>query len=149
MKVIRYREGYAYQLAESYRTNVSPIVPLQAIDTDFVKLDLLGNLTISKGYAWNGADVIPDTPKVMRGSLLHDALYQLMRCGYLDPAVYRREADKLLRTACIEDGVLHAYAQAIYEAVRLGGGPAADPANERPVLEAPREEPKVEDVPAP
>ena len=132
---IFYRTGYKYQLARDYRCPTG-ILPDKAIHTQFLTMDLVGELTIKRGYAWNGADVIPDTHDVMRGSLVHDALYQLLRDGYLNQE-WRDEADKLLMTMCIEDGTLGPYAQAIYLAVRAGGGPAADPANARPVLQAP------------
>lgn len=37
-----------------------------------------GRLTVSKGYTWNGADWFPDRRWVMRASLVHDALIQVI-----------------------------------------------------------------------
>jgi len=62
----------------------------------------------------------------MRGSLVHDALYQLMREGAL-PIVYREEADRLLRRICIEDGMSRLRAAWVLRGVRLGGASSAAP----------------------
>ena len=132
---IFYRAGYKYQLAREYRC-LTGILPERAIRTQFLTLDLVGELTIRRGYAWNGADVIPDDKEVMRASLVHDALYQLLRDGHLEQK-WRLDADQILMAICIEDDLSPTYAQAIFAAVRMGGGPAADPANAHPVLQAP------------
>jgi hypothetical protein len=45
----------------------------------------------SKGYAWNGpSGPTLDTRNFMRGSLVHDALYQLMREGRMDNGLRRQ-----------------------------------------------------------
>ena len=49
----------------------------------------------------------------------------------------RPAADRALQQACIEDGMSKWKAWLVYQAVRLFGNPAADPANERPLLYAP------------
>ena len=41
----------------------------------------------------------------MRGALVHDALYQLMRLKQLDYEQYRDRADEVLRDLCKEDGM--------------------------------------------
>ena len=49
-----------------------------------------GRLVIQKGYAWDGpSGPTIDTENFMRGSLVHDALYQLFREGKLDPEKQR------------------------------------------------------------
>jgi hypothetical protein len=40
----------------------------------------------------------------MRGSLEHDAFYQLMRFGLL-PLSFRKEVDQRLYTVCVQDGM--------------------------------------------
>ena len=57
-----------------------------------------------KGYAWDGADLCPEVKAVMRASLEHDAVYQLIRKREL-PRSWRAEADRLFRRLCIEDGM--------------------------------------------
>ena len=54
-----------------------------SIFTDYIILDIQGNLVIKKGYAWDGATLFPDLEVVKRGSLVHDALCQLLRSGLL------------------------------------------------------------------
>jgi hypothetical protein len=67
---------------------------------------------------------------------VHDALYQLMRECDLPPT-WRPIADEMLRAICIEDGMPHWLAEAIYLAVRSWGGAFVDPKSARPVLTAP------------
>ena len=78
-------------------------------------------LTIKKNYAWDGASgPVLDTQRIMRGSLVHDALYQLMREEHL-PQKARENADWLLREICIEDGMPKFNADLVYLAVDLFG----------------------------
>jgi len=92
---------YKYILTEDYDIKVELN---HAINHPFIILEG-GRLTIKKGYAWDGASGITiDTDSSMRGALIHDALYQLMREGLLD-ICNRDYADKLLRDICIEDGM--------------------------------------------
>jgi hypothetical protein len=73
----------------------------------------------------------------MRGSLVHDALYQLMRERRLDEETYREPADRLLQKMCKEDGMSAPRAWWVYQAVHFFGQPSADPANDKPVIRAP------------
>lgn len=136
MKQIAYREGYRYQLAEDYGMPID-IKPPAPISNRFVRLSADGWLSIRNDYAWDGpSGPAIDTPNFMRGSLVHDALYQLMREGLLDRA-HRARADEILQEICIEDGMSLARAWWVHLGVRLGGGPAADPINDNPILTAP------------
>jgi len=56
----------------------------------------------------------------MRGSLVHDGCYQLMREKLL-PARKRRPADELLRLICLEDGMSRVRADYVFHAVRAFG----------------------------
>ena len=55
--------------------------PLRVVSNQkvFVELSAEGMLQIFKGYAWDGVTMWPDTHRTMFPSLVHDALYQLMR----------------------------------------------------------------------
>lgn len=134
---ILYREGYAYQLAQDYALPVG-IYPDSPVETTFLRLDPNGNLEISAGYAWDGATGMADSPDLIRGSLVHDALYQLMRLGHLSP-IYRESADRLLQKICREDGMKAPLAQLVYFSVTLLANFAVDPKSERPILQAPTE----------
>jgi hypothetical protein len=137
MKCIAYNDGYKYQLKETYKVVVD-IRPAAPIKSEYVDLDIDGNLTIYEGYAWDGpSGPTIDTLNFMRGSLVHDALYQLMRDEYLDRAEYREAADRALQRICKEDGMWSLRAWWVYQGVRLFADPAADPASKRPWIRAP------------
>ncbi|MFQ6677893.1 MAG: DUF1353 domain-containing protein [Fidelibacterota bacterium] len=138
MEYISYKKGYKYQLVENYSTEI-PIKPDDDIESDFIILSNKGQITIKKGYAWDGpSGPTIDTSNFMRGSLIHDAIYQLMREGGLDNKKHREPADKLLQQICKDDGMAPMRAWWVYIGLRFGGSPAADPENIRPVVMAPK-----------
>jgi hypothetical protein len=135
---IRYRSDYKYQLADSYKITIS-ITPKTNIDTDFIDLDIDGNLLVKEGYAWDGpSGPVKDTEENMRASLVHDALYQLMRNKELSSRTHRRAADQLFKDLCKADGVSNFWASAYYKALRKFGKPAASPQNKKKVHRAPK-----------
>ncbi len=97
---------YKYQLLrKSYTVQIA--IRGKSIKTDFVRLTAKGKLTIKEGYAWDGpSGPTIDTRTFMRASLIHDALYQLMRLKRLDYRKHRRSADDLLKKHCLEDGMV-------------------------------------------
>ena len=122
-------QQYKYQLTDSYTITIQ-IEPDSDIQTEFMTLTTEGVLSIPKQYAWDGPSGITiDTKSFMRGSLVHDALYQLMRLGKLDYEVHRKTADQILKDICIEDGMWKFRAAYVYRAVRIFGKKHADPAN--------------------
>ena len=136
MEQIHYRDGYKYQLSEDYTIEVS-IKPAQFIFTEYIRLDMDGSLFIKEGYAWDGpSGPTIDTKDSMRGSLVHDALYQLMREGKLDSGSHRKAADRELWRICVEDGMLKIRADAWYAAVRLVASGAAK-GGDKPIITAP------------
>ena len=135
---IRYRADYKYQLANDYSLSIS-IKPKSKIDTDFISLDVHGNLLVKKGYAWDGpSGPVIDTDENMRASLVHDALYQLMRNEYLVTRTHRKAADQLFKDICKEDGVSNLRASTYYKALRKFGKPAASPQNKKKIHRAPK-----------
>ena len=137
MECISYKEGYKYQLTEAYSTDIT-IKPNNDIDFDYIILSSEGIISIKKGYAWDGpSGPTIDTLNFMRGSLVHDALYQLMREQILDKDTYREQADKLLQEMCKEDGMSSIRAWWVYKGLRIGGDSAASPSNKKPVIRAP------------
>jgi len=62
----------------------------------------------------------------MRGSLIHDALYQLMREKKIDQD-QRLKADEVLRDICLECGMYSIRAWWVFKGVRLGGASSAKP----------------------
>lgn len=136
---IKYREGFKYQLYESYRcmTRIKGIeAHLLDIDTqiDWISLNTDGEIFIREGYAWDGpSGPTVDTPDFMRGSLVHDALYQLMRENKI-PLTCRDLADQELRDICIEDGMSHMYAHMVYAAVSEFAESSARPQDDQVII---------------
>ena len=138
MTQIRYKGFYKYQLQQDYLVKTR-IVPSSPVCTDYIKLHENGLLEIRKGYARDGpSGPVIDTSENMRSSLVHDALYQLLRNGYLqDPESIRKLADQEFRDMSIEDGVNRWRAWAWYYGLRVGGSPAASYENKKKTLVAP------------
>lgn len=132
---IRYKEGYNYQLYEADVVQTK-IIPSAAIVLPFICLYGSGVLYLAPGYAWDGpSGPAIDTPNFMRGSLYHDALYQLMRAGLLD-IKWREAADELLVETCKEDGMSSIRRAWVLFALRTFAARAAEPQEEE-ILVAP------------
>ena len=118
---MKYRKltSYKYQLAESYNYHLNYKFDGQMGNLSHIVL--VNNLLhIKKGYAWDGASGAIDTKTIIRGSLIHDALYQLIRQGELRRS-FRAEADSILRDICRMDGMSRLRAWYVYKAVRMFG----------------------------
>lgn len=137
MTSIAYRSGYKYQLADDYHFYVG-IPPLSRLcATEYLALNRDGHLSIRRGYAWDGpSGPTVDTKTFMRGSLVHDALYQLIRLGLVDED-HRKAADDLLYQICRADGMWWPRAQWVYYGVRWFAGGADDYGTDRPLQFAP------------
>ncbi len=131
---IRYREGYKYQLVEDY-FHQTPITGYSVQD-EYIQLTPAGMLSIAAGYAWDGpSGPTIDTKNFLRGSLVHDALYQLIRDHKIDES-NRLVADQILYDTCRADGMNILRAYMVKKAVNWFGGSAAA-GNPYPILEAP------------
>ena len=119
-----YRKGYKYQLEKRFQTPTTFRFP-EKIQTDWVTIETNGDMTIERGYAWNGASgPTIDTPSTMAASLIHDALYQLISLGHLSLEC-REDADFTLRRIMIEDKAWRLRANYFFVAVDLAGQRAA------------------------
>lgn len=101
---IRYRSGVSYWLVDPYETQLAFVAPGVDIETDFIRLSASGRLLLRRGFAWNGATLALDDRSSMRGSGVHDALYELIAAGLLGPE-WREPADMELRRIMVEDGM--------------------------------------------
>lgn len=128
-KKVKYfkRKNWKYKTTSVF-TYLSNFCPIDGdFSEEFISLDRDGHLTIKEGYCWDGASgPAKDSPSIMRASLVHDALYQLMREGILLRR-NRQRADKILYILCREDGMSWLIAKGIYCAVRLFGHNASLP----------------------
>jgi len=133
---MEYRAGYKYQLAED-EVFITGLPVNEAIETTFIILDVTGRLTVKAGYAWDGpSGPTIDTKSSMRGSLAHDALYQLLRMGLLDAAL-RKRIDDLFGDICAEDGMWTWRKNSWVRQLKRFGSAAADPKNQKKVYKAP------------
>jgi hypothetical protein len=127
---IKYRKisGYKYQLMEKYSQDMQWSLAKGVVTSGrWIVMTKTGKLTIKKGYAWDGpSGPTIDTPDFMRGSLVHDALYQLMRDKLVEQK-RRKPADVMLWLMCQKDGMSKTRADYVYHAVRAFGGRAAKP----------------------
>jgi len=123
--MIRYKSGYNYQLVGDYFHRLSFSIG-KSIYTHYINVASDGKLLIKMGYAWDGpSGPAIDTRNFMRGSLVHDALYQLIRDQHLEHDIFRARADMELRKICLEDGMSKLRAWWVYQGVRYFGGPAS------------------------
>lgn len=146
MNRIAYRAGYAYQLARPYEIGLGPPFVGYDIATEFLRLGPEGRLWFAGCYAWNGpSGPAIDTRTIMRASLVHDAIYQMIRLGLL-PATLRGPADRIYDRLCREDletahwalkPLLKMRASVHFASLRVFGWGSTDPEAERPVLRAP------------
>jgi len=121
---------YKYQLMEPYVHDIQ--VRGHAVETPYLALEASGQLEIKRTYAWDGpSGPTRDTCDFMRGSLVHDAIYQLIRMEVL-PRSCRQHADRLLRTVCQADRMGKLRSWIVYFAVRWFGGSSARPGTEKP-----------------
>ena len=135
-RYIKYVDSIKYQLFET-AVFFTEIYPEEDIHTKHVDLSTKGRLEVREDYPWDGASGgARDTKTIMRGSLLHDPLYGLLRQGHLDKK-WRKQIDKEFKKRCIQDRMLKLRAYYVFRAVRRLAGFAADPKNKRRVHIAP------------
>lgn len=137
---------YKYKTTRAYQVKIPWLVNVRPNKKDAKRIRIFGGwavveddiLTIAEGYAWDGASgPAIDTNSFMRGSLVHDALYQMMREGLI-PQYHRKDADQTMKKICIEDGMWKFRAWYTYLAVRIFAGPFAKKQNtQKPHLSAP------------
>lgn len=128
---------YKYQLVEAYSYDTGIWGHQGQTWLQYVVFDKFGTITFKKGYAWDGpSGPTIDSKNFMRGSLVHDGLYQLIREEIL-PYTFRKTADKLLRKMCKQDGMSAMRAWWVYYMLRVAGGSSAKPKAPAPPVCAP------------
>lgn len=107
---------WKYQLIQDYVIETGILIP-GLIYTDYFEMEAGGKLTIKSGYAWDGATFYPDFKDIMRGSLVHDCLLQMVAEHFIAPEC-RKLADNLLKKICLDDGMSEVEAHLVHGAVR-------------------------------
>lgn len=134
--MIKYKIGLKYQLVETY--SIQTTIQGCNIQTQFIKLEIDGLLTIYKGYAWDGpSGPTPDIDSFMRASLVHDCLYQLMRLGLIDKK-YKSDADLIMKKLCVEDDMWEILANIFYNIVKRVSKKYVTSAKKRPIVISPK-----------
>lgn len=122
---------YKYKLTRDYVTRVNMATKFVTCNdsmSPFIDLRSDGTLTIYSGYCWDGpSGPTWDRQSLMRGSLAHDALYQLCRMRVLNWVVDQMPADILFGKMCREDGLNRASAYAAPRFLKTFGTSSAQP----------------------
>lgn len=134
--MIRYSEGYKYQLEALYACETPVTGTL--IEDDLFTLYESGLLVIRKGFAWDGASGPTfDSKSSMRASLVHDVFCICMRDGRLSYEKWQDTVNEFFRQQCIEDGMWHWRAGLWHAAVELADAGNPEQGRDRVVLTAP------------
>lgn len=134
--MIKYRAGYKYQLVEDYSVHTK-VKPAVEVSCRFLRLHQDGTLFIRQDYAWDGpSGPTVDSKDGMRASLVHDALYQLMRADLIDREKWKSVADMEFLRILLEDGMSSIRANLWYEAVANFGDDSTKP-RDKDILTAP------------
>lgn len=82
-------------------------------------------IIVKKGFRWDGASGFPDSKKVLRASLIHDAFYQVIREDWSlkknEKQSLKSYADLIFKEICIEDNTHNAIAFWLHRAVKRFG----------------------------
>lgn len=133
MNQLVYKAGYKYVVHDRFYYDTGIVG--HAVAMTHLTLDGHGTLCIEPGYAWDGASgPAIDTVNFRRGSLVHDALYQLIAEDAL-PFSCRKIADDILVKICKEDGMWFPRRWWVKAAVNIFGATALE--NRNPILFAP------------
>lgn len=136
---IYYQEGFRYVLHQPYKLDLGeygfqPIIHAK-IGNPWVSIDEHCILRIAATYAWDGdSGPASNTLASRRASLVHDALYQLIRIGAIRPT-QKHLADQVYRDILLENRMWPPRAWWRSQGLRLFG--ANSLTRERPVLVAP------------
>jgi len=134
--MIEYTAGYKYVLYKDTTFQLS-FAPEKTIRYEHITFHADNELEIKKGFPWDGmSGGVPDTDRNMQGSVVHDALYKLIRQGLL-PMRYRHLADAELEIICVDDRVWEWVAAMYRWGLSRGGTAAALPSAIKRIHRAP------------
>lgn len=122
---MKYRalKGYKYQLAETLTLSLGVLTDVEFEHPMFSLR--YGTLIVQSGYRWDGASGPTfDTKNSMTPSLVHDVLYQAIRCGLL-ASDRRGDADYALNQLSRERGMGNVRRWVWFSGLNFFGGNAA------------------------
>jgi len=128
---VKYKHGFRFYLAEDFSLKIDDLPDENVLPLYKIAMSK-GMLTISKGYMWDrgfrGKEFI-------RGTLVHEALYQLIRLGYL-PYEWRKKSNEIYYSLLVDDGAPKLFAWLLKKCADLFGNVASN-GKSRKVLFAP------------
>jgi len=135
MNQIKYiKKKTKYRLEEFYEC-MTGIIGYTA-ETPLIRLTPIGMLQIQIGYSFDPSGPTLDTKSSLRGSLEHDALYELMRLGLVPLSEIDAVNDRL-EIVCKEDGMLGPRAELWDYLLDVVGENSANPKYRHEVKTAP------------
>lgn len=121
---IQYRAGYKYSLWNDYSVNIN--IFGRPVSHRLFTLDSAGKLTIFADYPWDGpSGPTFDSKTGMRASLVHDALFEMLRLGLLphDPCFHIANLE--FRKILLEDQMCELRAKLWFRGVESFGDACA------------------------
>lgn len=135
MNKIKYiKKKTKYRLEEQYEA-LTGIIGHTA-ETPLIKLTPIGHITIRYGYGFDPSGPTIDTKSSLRGSLEHDAFFELMRLS-LVPLSEMDKINDRLEIVCKEDGMSDFRAELWDFGLDMFGTSSADPENLEKIRTAP------------
>ena len=128
---MKYSKGINYQLEED-ETVETGLIGRVVLDKWYT-LGATGKLTIRKGYGWDGTSGAFDTDTLMRASLFHDALCQMIGNKEL-PIGAIDAANNLYYELCRADGMNWIRAKWQLRGIRLHFRNGVMPKGDREIL---------------
>ncbi len=132
-----YKDGYKIRNSELivWKTAFRPETD---IITPFVKLYVDGRLAIEIGFMSDGVSffILSKIKVLIRAGAVHDALYWLMRNGYLSPDDWKM-ADREFYQVALDAGCFKWVASLILKGLGVAAGYYARPENKRVIHHAP------------
>ena len=103
-------DEYKYRLEKEYVFKSG--IPIKSVHDLFFRdskkvwlvITTNGDWIISKGYSWNGCDVVPDFNSTKYASLIHDTGYQFRQA--LNFPYSRKQIDCMFRQKLKQDGFM-------------------------------------------
>src|SRR5574343_35553 len=115
-------KGFKYQISEDFIIRLEGItIDRDIIVEEFYEFYKDGTLILKRGFAWDGASgPTLDTKDTYIPSAVHDALYRMIRHGYL-PLSFKPIADKIFYELLLQYGMFKLRAYIWYVMVSLFG----------------------------
>ena len=131
---MKYQKVQGFRVAETWEYQTQ-IATDRIIRTEWVDL-VEGLLIMKKGFCFEPSGPTIKTKSIQQGCCAHDAIYFLIRNGYLE-SYWKEAGDDLMREVHLGDEVAKIRAGYFHWFVDKLGDPSIDPRNRKSILTAP------------